>query len=217
MVNADGSGLKRLSHGAHELSDSPAWSPNGRMLAFNRLVRIGFYRIYALNVSSGKLRPITPRNLDGEEPDWSPDGRRVAFISARGPGSLTPRISIINADGTGAHALKLSGKRDRGNPNWSPNGRDLVFSAALPSAADITGSIYRVRADGTGLRQLTNPPRGISDEDPAWSPDGTKIVFTRYNTNFDGGLYVMDSDGSHVRRLSPMRANDASPSWQRIH
>jgi TolB protein len=118
-------------------------------------------------------------------------------------------------NGTGAHALELPGKRVRSNPNWSPDGHDIVFSQALTSAPDLTGSIYTVRANGTTLKQLTNPPRGVSDEDPEWSPDGTKIVFTRYGTNFQGAVYVMNADGSEVRRLSPQTANDTSPSWQR--
>lgn len=103
----------------------------------------------------------------------------------------------------------------RSSPNWSPDGQDLVFSQALPSARDLTGSIYRVHANGTKLERLTNPPHGISDEDPAWSPDGTKIVFTRYGTNFQGAIYVMNADGSEMRPVSPQTANDTSGSWQR--
>ena len=118
-------------------------------------------------------------------------------------------------NGTAAHALKLPGKRARSSPNWSPDGHDLVFAQALLSAPDLTGSIYRVHADGTGLKQLTSPPRGVSDAEPAWSPDGTKIVFNRFDTNFQGALYVMNADGSDMRRLSPQTANDFSPSWQR--
>jgi TolB protein len=214
VINADGSGLRRLSHGAHEISDSPTWSPDGRWLAFNRFVRIAFYRVYALSLSTNRLRLITPRRLDAEEPDWSPDGRRMVFISTQGA-SEASRIYIDNVNGTGAHALELPGKRVRSNPNWSPDGHDIVFSQALTSAPDLTGSIYTVRANGTTLKQLTNPPRGVSDEDPEWSPDGTKIVFTRYGTNFQGAVYVMNADGSEVRRLSPQTANDTSPSWQR--
>lgn len=58
VINVDGSGLRRLSHGAHEISDSPTWSPDGRWLAFNRFVRIGFYRVYAVKLSTGRLRLI---------------------------------------------------------------------------------------------------------------------------------------------------------------
>ena len=214
LINVDGSGLRRLSHGAHEISDSPTWSADGRWVAFNRFVRISFYRVYAVNLSTGRLRRVTPRSVDAEEPDWSPDGQRIAFISTL-RGSEASVIYICRATGTGAHALKLPGKRIRSSPSWSPDGHDLVFAQALLSAPDLTGSIYSVHADGTGLKRLTSPPRGVSDGDPAWSPDGTKIVFNRFDTNFQGAVYVMNADGSELQRLSPETANDFSPSWQR--
>lgn len=47
--------------------------------------------------------------------------------------------------------------------------------------------------------------------------DGTKILFTRYDTNFQGAINVMDIGGSNLRRLSPIMANDVGPSWQRTH
>jgi TolB protein len=63
-----------------------------------------------------------------------------------------------------------------------------------------------VNADGTGRRTLT--PQGL-DFHPAWSPDGRRIAFAREAT-----LYLMDADGSHLRRLTRPDAIDGSPAWQ---
>jgi TolB protein len=71
-------------------------------------------------------------------------------------------------------------------------------------------------ADGSGIRQLTDEP-GVDDAWPAWSPDGTKIAFTRRRRDSGGlrltgpdDIYVINADGSGLRQL----ANDAAdPAW----
>ncbi len=86
--------------------------------------------------------------------------------------------------------------------NPAPN---LTTVVPLRSAADI----YVMQADGTGVVQLT---RESENDAPAWSPDGNHIAFT---SNRDGNfeLYVMDSDGAAVRRLTNLRGTDSEPSW----
>ena len=64
-------------------------------------------------------------------------------------------------------------------------------------------------ADGTDVKKLTNSPE--IDNDPNWSPDGTKIVFRK--ELYGSGIYVMNADGSNVQRLSPIPAQDSQPTW----
>ena len=80
----------------------------------------------------------------------------------------------------------------------------VALAAALRQA-----DVYVMEPDGTRRRRLTRT--SVSDETaPAWSPDGRKIAFAR-NGSGDDGIYVMDADGSDVRRLTS--GQDLEPSW----
>ena len=75
--------------------------------------------------------------------------------------------------------------------------------------------IFTIESDGSGLTRLTN--HAGTDEEPAWSPDGTRIVFRRNVTNPDGGLqsdiYLMNADGSGQVSLTSGPDLDGRPAW----
>jgi WD40 repeat protein len=83
----------------------------------------------------------------------------------------------------------------------------LVFVAGLNTA---NSEIYTVRSDGADPVRLTN--NNAADADPAWSPDGARIVFT---STRDGtrAIYVMSEDGSGVNRLTPLTQDSFRPAW----
>ena len=67
----------------------------------------------------------------------------------------------------------------------------------------VTNQIYAVNPDGTGLAQLTHEPTGVAAQDPAWSPDGSRILFARFSlSNFVGRIWIMNADGTGQRRLA---------------
>jgi Tol biopolymer transport system component len=100
------------------------------------------------------------------------------------------------------------------------NGSIVFAETASGRGGSGWDSILTVRADGTGLRKLTESlEQGFMDFEPAWSPDGKRIAFVRSTGNTIGPetigteIWVMNADGTHKRRLTRNRLADESPTW----
>ena len=133
---------------------------------------------------------------------WSPDGRLLLVVS---PGL---KMFVMSADGSGLRRVTTRCDSQH-SAAWSPNGRKIVFTC-VRTATSIS-DIYTVNVDGTDLRRLTSNPR--SDEYPAWSPDSLWIAYVAYKSLDDNGLWVMRSDGTQRRRLTPS-TYDSVPTWE---
>ena len=164
---------------------APAWSPDGRRLAFAS-TRDGDPHVFVAERDGGRLRDVTA----GGEPAWSPDGRRLAFARPEGAGS---DVWVVDADGGRARRL-AAGEW----PAWSPDGRRI--------AVDRGGEVYVASPDGGRPVPLT---RGRL---PAWSPDGRALAFTSDRGGSDD-VYVLTLRTSAVRRLTSDAADDWAPAW----
>jgi len=149
---------------------------------------------------SGKARVPNTSSQD-QFPSWSPDGTKLCF--ARGSSG----VCVINADGTAFRNLH-DGYGQEWRPRWRPTGGKIVFMQ--PRIAG-ESDICVVNVSGTGFVALTPTGTGYNS-DPAWSPDGAKIVF---NSSRAGGrgIYTMDANGKHVKRLGPLGVEDWRPAW----
>jgi len=109
VMNADGTGLRRLSKGSGD--ESPAWSPNGRRIAFTRWtgwgVRDDTYltaEIYVMDANGNRARRLTRNRLFDGDPNWSPDGRRIVFtrdeLSSVARNWTKTEIYVMNANGS---------------------------------------------------------------------------------------------------------------------
>lgn len=210
-VRADGTGLRQLTSGPGA-EFTPAWSPDGKQLAVTAQGEPGAAPgIFLVDAASGEMRAVTSNPYPGyldKEPDFSPDGRRIVFVRERslleaGGKANLAALFVVNVDGTGLR--RLTEWQDAvGTPSWSPNGTSIVFRAgccvAQPDEGGSLMQIFVIESDGSGLRQLTSGDF-VASFWPSWSPDGRRIVFSRYDvaTGQPQRLYTMASDGSDVR------------------
>ena len=148
-MNADGSQVVHLTRGPRCCDVQPAWSPDGRRIAFAN----DNGGIYVIAATGGAPREITPGVGRGDSsPTWSPDGRWLAFTRTGSGGQLGSRVAalfVVRPDGSRLRRVTSWGL-DAGSADWSPDGRRLLFAGKGETPAH--GAIYTTRADGTQRR-----------------------------------------------------------------
>ncbi len=232
VMDADGSNQQLLVEGT-----APDWAPDGKQIAFSRPDGPDdrpILQIWVIDADGSNIRRITQSNTVKVGPSWSPDGREMVFILIKNPGSQTdpqPEIGIMNSDGTNERILTSEDRmnirvepdgrttvcetaNDANAPAWSPVDNRITFWSGIENQY---GQVWVINSDGTGSKQLTEDCSHRNSDDPSWSPDGKKILFS---TGRSGGneLWVMDADGSNEKRVSDI---DAFPfpgraSWQPV-
>jgi TolB protein len=145
--------------------------------ATNRAVANGRILIESGQLHDEELVGLTPSGQsleyglygDSFTAAFSPDGKRIAFAASDG---TDHEIYVMNADGTGVHALTHNTSDDE-SPSWSPDGGRIAFTSLRDGDYDI----YTMRADGTDVVNLTNAYWAGDDLNPHWSPDGQWITY----------------------------------------
>jgi WD40 repeat protein len=199
LLSADGSTVANLTNNPSSDRD-PAWSPDGRAIAFTS-DRAGTSQVYVMNADGSGQAQITS-GAPAHNPAWSPDGGKIAFSIALSNGGSD--IYVMNPDGSAIAQLTSTGNAD--SPAWSPDGTRIAFMIIGVFESDI----FVMTADGRGVTQLTAVP-GI-DANPNWSPDGTKIAFNSDRSG-ERHIHVMNPDGSGVTQLTFGTGSDFGPVW----
>ena len=119
VINVATGAAREIVHFDNEGSSAPAWSPDGRTIAFNRPIHgTEEAHMWTVRPNGTGLRQLTRQPVSTDQPSWSPDGRRLALAIPRGPEVLPRDIATIRADGSGLRVLTHSGG-DNFNPDWS--------------------------------------------------------------------------------------------------
>lgn len=207
----------------------PAFSPDGKSIAFIRIAEDGeLRRIYIKQIgreSESELTPVTgtdsqpgrkPTGAAGEQqfsPVWSPDSRQIAYLAESKAG-----LGLYIAEpGSGRPARKVYTPQEpshweQGALSWSPDGRTLIFPDHVGSQPN--SCIFALDL-GTGkARPITTPPAGWEgDLNPAYSPDGRRIAFTRASETAVRDIYWMDAGGGPLHRLTHDRMDIDGLAW----
>ncbi len=191
-VTPSGTGGVRLLNDS-AVDTAPAWSPDGRQIAFFRSVLSDTTQsgVFVMNADGSGLRRVAPApNVSGVS--WSPDGTRIAF-------GKHPDIYVARTDGTGLTRLTNYQDPASGNgtsPAWSPDGRKIAYYSTkdgygcrvADGSLHLTyGAVYTMNPDGTGKTRVTpaqDPARGYVDgfSNPDWTPgssDPSRMAYSR--------------------------------------
>ncbi len=222
-MNADGTGVtQRLTQ---IWSADPAWSPDGRRIAFTSGDNSVGYNIFVIDADGANMSQLTQHGGVWELPAWSPDGTQIAF-HAQGYdlGTIpTHRIGIVGADGSGLTLVEPDWAERRCyplfTPAWSPDGKRIAFGGYCrdrDESGDEFGAehpgIFTTSLDGSGVTQLVEISGGLSNMDLDWSPDGRRIAFSAYIPEMGGQqIYLVNADGTGLAQLTAHGGYD--PSW----
>jgi TolB protein len=200
ITDADGEG-GQVALTSVEPIISPAWSPDGRDLAY-----VSFEQqkavVYVQDVASGQRRPVANFRGSNSAPAWSPDGRQLVMSLSRDGGT---QLFSMGRDGNGVRRLTQSNAIDT-EAAFAPDGRSVYFVSDRGGGPQI----YRMPAAGGSAERVTFA--GAYNISPAISPDGKSMAFI---SRLGGGsfrLHVMDLASGNIQALTDTNA-DESPSF----
>jgi Tol biopolymer transport system component len=228
--------------GVRGVAGRPAWSADGRTIAFGAVVgrrtkpiEYPLTDLFVVHANGSGLRRLTHTG-SASTPTWSPDGRTIVFAAAtvfKGKRNLfrsqATSLWRMNSNGSDLHRLTpvVQGQTDEPG-SFSPDGTRLAFTHLKLGFIDQhhglvrnTGDIEVMHSDGSGLQKLAT-----ESADPAFSSDGHHIAFVSNSDHtgtfatgededaYANELYVMDADGHNLRRLTHTgELSEIAPSW----
>ena len=232
LMRRDGTAPRQVTTPPKRVGDGdPAWSADSRTVFFSRRDSI-----FSVSADGSHLRRLTTpfqseamrdrgETFSDGEAAPSPDGRIVAYVGYFY--DMESGIEAMRPSGDYGEPGVLLGVYEDGTPDrffqweyspaWSPDGISLAFAGQAGHRWDEAQSLAIFVTSRTEPPHTVARPRGGSESlgEPAWSPDGTWIAFTRVTgaKSDVSELRLVHPDGTGLRRLTDGTPPDSSPAW----
>lgn len=200
VCDAAGQGLSEVTGQARE----PAWSPDGKSLAYARSLDDSTEIIAVLCLLTGQEQPLTNGLGSAREPAWSPDGHRIAYVSDRDRRARQTDVWAVDVVAGTTQNLTTGLNQANASPAWSPDGRQIVFSSRSSRGA---WTLWALDIE-TGLFRSLHAERGLRW--PSWSPDGRWLVLGREGFSPPPALRLLDTQSG---QLTDLNETGLTPSW----
>jgi Tol biopolymer transport system component len=222
VARIDGTDLIGLSAADLAPDRGPVWSPDGRQIAF---IQVDSLPLSVVN-SDGSGPPVGIFRLCDlfSSVTWSPDGHLIGCTGFT-PDVTSAAVYLVRPDGTSfvqiAVPILLS---EVGAPAWSPDSHTIAFDATgatIDSSGFFVSStnrqLFLAQRDGSGVVLLSN--NEADDHSPAWSLDGSHLVFSTNRAANPDDIYIVNApagDGARNLTADPTGRNEA-PQWSPHH
>src|SRR5579862_110181 len=195
-MNPDGSEQTVLTKG-DALEMDPAWSPDGKRIAFvagSTVPKEMKTDLYVMNADGTQRTRIaeSPAGTFALAPCWSPDGKRIAFCTMQLENTDPTHMNLLAVDPDGKNRKELG---EGVLPVWSPDGKQLLFTKGKEHPG-----IGVMDAGGGNVKQLVDKALMAK-----WSPDGKQIVFLNVPQGSLPIPTIMNSDGTEAKPIAKLQ------------
>jgi Tol biopolymer transport system component len=214
---------------AIQLTDGPGYdyqpdaSADGRWAVYSSYRNDGL-ELWALELATGRSRPLLANGAVTVEPRFSPDGRRLAFVSTSFEGRWHVFVADF-ADGAVTNVSRVTEDVDSKlpryyysaydhylSPTWSPDGRELIV---ISNAGRVwgTGGFWRMEARPGGRPRLIHDEETTWKARPDWSRDGKRVAYSSYLGRQWNQLWLMTAEGGDPLQLTYGEFDNTAPRW----
>ncbi len=201
LTDADGGHQTRLTR-LDPQDRFPLWSPDRTQVAFASQIGGDHWELWVIDADGANPRFLATGLVAKGHRQWSHDGKRIVFAA-----SVDGSARIFSVEVATGKLVRLTDSSADADPSWSPDDSQIAFSSTRDGVADL----YVMRADGSGLRRLTDD--AAPDVNPDWSPDGTRIAFISGQGEGRDVYLVHLSDGRRERLTSGAHATNDGARW----